>query len=143
MADSLQDISGIEHLSPKQIKAIMLLCDYDRNMTYRAIAKEVGVCYKTLYNWRTKDKHFMNVKKKASELLLEEKIDRVNRALLNGAMEGNARLIKLYYERLGLYKDRKEISGPDGGPIEVDPKAQLKKALDKVAEGVKKEDEDK
>lgn len=142
MADSVQNIAGIENLTAKQVKAIELLCDYENNMTYEAVAEEVGVCYKTLYNWRTRNEDFINVKKKMSEFLLKEKIERVNRSLLRGAVEGEPRLIKLFYERLGMYKDRKEISGPDGGPVEVDPISQLKEAINKVSKDIEDEESD-
>ena len=116
--DTLQDIAGFKELTDKQIEAIKLLVDYEQDLSYKDIADKVGVHYKTLYNWRKNDKTFIEVKKEAAEAGLIEKVDKVNRALLKGALEGNARLIKLYYKRIGMYVDKKEISGPNGGPIE-------------------------
>ena len=118
MSKNVQKTSENKELTSQQLKAIELLVDYDNNMTYGDIASEVGVSERTLWEWRNRNDAFIEKKKELSERGLREKIDCINRALVNGAAEGNPRLIKLYYERLGMYVDKKEISGPNGGPIE-------------------------
>ena len=128
--DTLQDIAGIEELTSEQLEAIKLLVDYDIDLTYKEVADKVGVHEKTLYNWRKNDDNFVEVKKKAAEAGLIEKIDKVNKALLKGALEGNARLLKLYYERVGMYVERQEISGPDGGAIETKQEYDLSNLSD-------------
>ena len=102
-------------------------------MSYKEVAAEVGITYRQLYNWRKEDDTFREVKEKAAELGLIDKLDKVNQKLVEGALDGDARLIKLYYERIGKYVERQEISGPDGDPIEVDAKAELARAINQVA----------
>ena len=131
--DTLQDIAGFKELTNSQIEAIKLLVDYEKDLSYVEIADKIGVHEKTLYNWRKNDEIFIEVKKQAAEAGLVEKIDKVNKALLKGALKGDSRLIKLYYERVGMYVDRKEISGPNGGAIEIDAKEELARAINKVA----------
>ena len=133
MSKNVQKTSEKKELTSQQLKAIELLVDYDNNMTYGDIASEVGVSERTLWEWRNRNDTFIQKKKELSERGLREKIDCINRALVNGAAEGDSRLIKLYYERVGMYVDKKEISGPDGGAIEIDAKAELARAINKVA----------
>jgi len=130
---TFQNISGFDDLTSKQQQAIILLCDYEKDMSYKEVAAEVGITYRQLYNWRKEDDTFREVKEKAAELGLIDKLDKVNQKLVEGALDGDARLIKLYYERIGKYVERQEISGPDGDPIEVDAKAELARAINQVA----------
>ncbi len=128
--NGLPNIAGIEELTDKQIYAIKLLVDYEQDLTYKEIADKVGVHEKTLYNWRKNDETFVEVKKQAAEAGLKEKIDKVNRILLEGAIDGDPRLIKLYYERIGEYRDRKEITGKDGEPIKTEQTYDLSELTD-------------
>lgn len=118
MGKNVPNSSENSNLTSQQLQAIELLVDYDNNMTYGEIASEVGVSERTLWEWRNRNDEFIAKKKELSERGLKEKIDKVNKALIDGAEDGDPRLIKLYYERIGLYKDRKEITGKDGQPIE-------------------------
>ena len=102
-------------------------------MTYGDVASEVGVSERTLWEWRNRNEAFIEKKKELSERGLIEKIDKVNKALVDGAVEGEPRMVKLFYERVGMYVDRKEITGADGGAIEIDAKSELAATIDRIA----------
>lgn len=126
--------SELNNLKPKQRQAIRLLVDYDNAMTYEEIASEVGVSARTLWAWRNKDEDFIAAKTKLAEEGLIKYIDKVNKALVKNAMEGNSRHIEIFYKRLGKLKDKLELTGEDGGPIEIDAKAELERAISRIAE---------
>ena len=110
MSKNVQKTSGNKELTSQQLKAIELLVDYDNDMTYGDIASEVGVSERTLWQWRNRNDDFIEKKKQLSERGLIEKVDKVNQALVDGAIEGNSQLIKLFYERVGLYSDSLDLN---------------------------------
>lgn len=142
MANNLQNITGIEKLRPEQLHAIELLVDYEKSLNYEEVANEVGVTVKTLWNWRHKDENFIEVKRQMALKGLSEKIDRVNQTLVKGAIEGEPRLVKLFYEIVGEYIERTEITGKDGGPIEYkDAREKFKKIINRAAERKEKRED--
>lgn len=80
-------------LSEKKMKCAKLLLDGD--MTISQIAKEVGVSYNTVGNWRDKDKDFRNYYKKLEQERRDNLIQIANEKLTGGCEQAIEGLIYL------------------------------------------------
>lgn len=100
--------------------------------TDKEIYESLDICKATFYNWKNEQEFIDIVNEKVSKYT-DKALPDVWEALINEATGGNTNAIKLYFEMKDKYRDRKEISGPDGGPIEVDPKEALAREINKIA----------
>jgi len=105
-------------LNSKQLKAIAVLsaipCEYSR---IEEVAKKVGVCRRTLYNW-FENPEFNDRLKKEQDRSFVRYGSLVRSAHLNGIIEDrNPRLIQLYYERVEGWMPRQEIKDDTNKPI--------------------------
>ena len=105
-------------LNVKQLKAIAVLsaipCEYS---AIEEVAKKVGVCRRTLYNW-FENSEFNEKLKQAQESNFVRYGSLVRSAHLKGIIEDrNPRLIQLYYERVEGWMPRQEIKDDTNKPI--------------------------
>jgi len=105
-------------LNTKQLRAIAVLtaipCEYS---SFEEVAKKVGVCRRTLYNW-FEDEVFNKRMKKEQEKNFVRYGSLVRSAHLKGIIEDrNPRLIQLYYERVEGWMPRQEIKDDTNKPI--------------------------
>ncbi len=105
-------------LNVKQLKAITVLsaipCDYS---SVAEVAKKVGVCRRTLYNWFEVDA-FNKELKDAQDKNFKHYGSVVRSAHLKGILDNqNPRLIQLYYERVEGWTPRQEIKDDASRPV--------------------------
>lgn len=106
------------NLTKKQINALPLFVDPSITSITK-IAEELGVARSTIYSWLD-DEEFKTAVDKKIEKYTDSQEAHIWKSLINKAKDGNVRAIKLYFEMKNKYKDRKEITGKDGEPIEVE-----------------------
>jgi hypothetical protein len=100
--------------------------------TVTAACKEAKIGRQTWYDWVEKDSKFAQAVKDAYEQVTDE----IEECLLDKIRGGdtNATIFALKSRRREVYGDRQEISGPEGGPIEVDVKGKLDSQLAAIAQ---------
>lgn len=111
MSDKLRELES--KLDARQRKAAYLLVENELLETgekrkQEEIAAEVGVHYKTLWEWRTKNRNFIAYKNMIADDFLEDKRDRVYGQLMR-LINGNqpsVKAIDLFMRRFGLLTDR-------------------------------------
>lgn len=100
--------------------------------TKEDIANEVGVTYKTLWSWSTKNPTFIEYKNGIADDFLAEKRDRVY-ARLMGLIEGpqsSVKAIDLYMRRFGLLTDKTVVETESEGSRSNDDLARELEELD-------------
>ncbi len=102
----------------KQIKMAELLVNPDDKRSKEAKCAEVDIAFSTLWKWM-KDERFVNYVNSQIDKYTNGEVAEAWKALLRQVRRGNIQAIKLFFEMKGLYTERKEISGPGGGAIEV------------------------
>ena len=105
--------------------------------TKKEIYESLGVPEATFYGW-LRQQDFIDMVNNKVDKYTDRELPEVWSALVKEAKSGNTNAIKLYFEMKNKYKDRKELSGPDGGAIQVDAKSELKKAIDRIARNQEK-----
>jgi len=105
--------------------------------TKKEIHESLPISEATLYSW-LKEQEFIDMVNNKVDKYTDRELPEVWSALVKEAKSGNTNAIKLYFEMKNKYKDRKELSGPDGGAIQVDAKSELKKAIDRIARNQEK-----
>ena len=118
-------------LTQKQINALSLFVNPEVD-TITEIADKAGVSRQTIYSWMDNEDF---------KYALNEKIDKytdsqtasVWKSLIAQARKGNVQAIKLFFEMKDQYRDRKEITGAEGGAIEIDAKTELADRISKLA----------
>ena len=82
------------------------------------LATHLGVSRKTLYNWRDANEEFLHI---LDSLMAVQESTLWNNGL-NGTFQPT--LVKLMLTKHG-YSDRQEVSGVDGGPVEIDTENRI------------------
>lgn len=107
----LDDI--LKDLTPQQSQAAELMYENDllppsKRKSMIDIAVDLGVTDRTLRNWR-KIPAMLEYKAAVTSQMLAENRTRVMTALLQGCVDGNASMMKLYMQAEGMLVDRAEI----------------------------------
>ena len=111
-------------LTKKQINAIDLFVN-PKVTSITEIADKAGVARKTIYTWLD-DEKFNEVLNEKIDKFVNSQTAGVWKSLIANAIDGDTRAIKLFFEMQGKYKDRKEITGKNGGAIEIEQSAREK-----------------
>lgn len=106
-------------LDQRQKEAVYLMLKNERldtkdRRSQEAIAKEVGVTYKTLWEWKTKNQSFITYKNLISRRQLSEKMSRVDNKLFEATQADNVKAMELYYKLLGELTNKTQIETIDG-----------------------------
>lgn len=104
--EDFPNISGIEDLKPEQLKALDLQTDYENDYTQKEVAEKVDRVPRTIRNWE-KDPTYKSVKKTLS--LLRMPMDKVDKAMVKEAEQGNTAAARLLYKRAGLIDGEKSV----------------------------------
>jgi len=83
--------------------------------TQEDIAEEVGVSYKSLWEWKTKDSVFIEYKNELAEDFLREKRAYVYGQLMKliGGSQPSVKALDLYLRRFGLLTEKQVIATED------------------------------
>lgn len=110
--------NGIEWVpSAEQIKLVELLINPEDRRTKTEKMEEAGIPRTTFYRM-LKDKNFKAYLREQLDTMTDGELPDVWKAHMLKCKRGDMTAIKLYYEIKGIYVERKEITGKDGGPIE-------------------------
>ena len=109
-------------LDAKKRKAAYLLVENELletgdKRTQEDIAEEVGVTYKTLWSWRTKDPVFIEYKNAIADDFLAEKRAHVYGQLMKliGGSQPSVKALDLYLRRFGLLTEKQVTVTEDSG----------------------------
>jgi hypothetical protein len=85
--------------------------------TQEAIAEEVGVSYKSLWEWKTKDSVFIEYKNALADDFLAEKRAYVYGQLMKliGGSQPSVKALDLYLRRFGLLTEKQVVVNEDAG----------------------------
>lgn len=142
MADPEDRIDGQNYISSKlstKEKAAEMLANPSIT-TDQEIIDSIDVSRGTFYAWKNQQDFIDMVNEKINKYTDRETAN-VWKALIKEAKKGDPRSVKLFFEMKGKYKDRKEITGADGGPIkyEESAKRKVKSAIDSISSRQKEE----
>lgn len=108
-------------LDARQRKAAYLLVENELRETgerksYEEIAAEIGVHYKTIWEWRTKNRNFIAYKNEIADDFLADKRDQVYSQLMKliTAPQPSVKAIDLFMRRHGMLTDR-QITQTENG----------------------------
>lgn len=108
-------------LDARQRKAAYLLVENELRETgerksYEEIAAEIGVHYKTVWEWRTKNRNFIAYKNEIADDFLADKRDQVYAQLMKliTAPQPSVKAIDLFMRRHGMLTDR-QITQTENG----------------------------
>lgn len=111
-------------LTEQQRKAAYMLVENDlksnkdpSKLTYEQIAEEIGVTYKTIWEWRKKNRNFIAYKNEISDDFLSDKRSRVYGQLLK-LIEGeqpSVKAIDLFMRRFGLLTEKTVVENVESG----------------------------
>ncbi|WP_446937114.1 phBC6A51 family helix-turn-helix protein [Lysinibacillus fusiformis] len=120
MASKLEGI--LKELTADQAKAAELIYENDlltkgKRRSYVEIAKEIGVSDRTLRKWRQLPA-MLEYKTAVTDTYLADNRTRVMQALVNECEAGNASMMKLYMQTMGMLVDKAEveIKAPNADP---------------------------
>lgn len=126
-------------LTEQQKKAAYMLVENDlkankdeTKLTHEQIAAEVGVTYKTVWSWRTKNRDFIDYKNEISDDFLSEKRSKVYGQLLK-LIEGeqpSVKAIDLFMRRFSLLTDKQLVETSDGNSQRSDE--EIERQLDEL-----------
>lgn len=136
MAKSTRQKALEAKLTAQQRKAAYLIVENElkgnkdeTKLEYQQIAEEVGVTYKTIWEWRTKNRNFIDYKNLIADDFLADK-----RALVYGQLlklidgaQPSVKAIDLYLRRHGLLTDKTVIEQDSGEGARTD--ADLEREL--------------
>lgn len=132
-------------LEARQRKAAYLLVENELRETgerksYEAIAAEIGVSYKTIWEWRTRNRNFIEYKNEIADDFLADKRDQVYAQLLKliTGSQPSVKAIDLFMRRHGLLTDRQvtQTESSDGNRTNEDLAKELAE-LDDLLDGDK------
>lgn len=120
-------------LTKKQINTLDLFIN-PKISSITEIARRSEVSRGTIYNWLDDD-NFQRALDKKIDQYVNSQTSAIWKSLIREAKNGDTRAIKLFFEMQGKYKDRKEITGKDGGAIkfEESAKEKVKSTIDSIA----------
>ncbi|MFY0520348.1 phBC6A51 family helix-turn-helix protein [Lysinibacillus sp. UGB7] len=120
MARKLDEI--LKELTVDQAKAAELIYENDllskgKCRSYVEIAKEIGVSDRTLRKWRQLPA-MLEYKTAVTDTYLADNRTRIMQALINECEAGNASMMKLYMQTMGMLVDKAEleIKAPNADP---------------------------
>lgn len=119
-------MSQTEGFTAKQLVAIQALADPADNRNLDELARDLGVARATLFRWRQKPEFQGAITTLARESVLLANLPKVYAALLGKALAGNVRAIEILLTHVDDYTTRvkqeakAELTGPGGGPVQVD-----------------------
>lgn len=100
-------------LDARQRKAAYLLVENELRETgekrfYEDIAAEIGVTYKTIWDWRTRNRNFIAYKNEIADDFLADKRDQVYSQLMKLILspQPSVKAIDLFMRRHGMLTDR-------------------------------------
>lgn len=108
------------NLTHRESKAIECLLTREPEETLAEVAERAGVKVRVLYRYM-RDADFKKAYKERVELEMGGHRSRVANALIRGAVKdgpGQAAMQKIYWQRLGEFNERVELTGANGGPVE-------------------------
>lgn len=140
MSDKLKQLEAA--LTEQQRKAAYMLVENDlkpnkaeSKLTYEEIATEIGVTYKTLWSWRTKNRNFIAYKNEISDDFLSDKRSKVYGQLLK-LIEGeqpSVKAIDLFMRRFGLLTEKSVVENVDNSQRRTDDDIQRElEGIDKL-----------
>ena len=100
--------------------------------TNKEIYESLDIPKSTFYDWKDRQEFIDMVNSKVDKYT-DQALPDVWESLIEQATSGSVQAQKLYFEMKDKYRDRKEISGPGGGPVEIDAKSKLADAINRVA----------
>lgn len=120
MSNRLKELEA--KLTDQQRKAAFMLVENDlktnkddTKLTYEEIAEEVGVSYKTIWEWRKKNRNFIAYKNEISDDFLSD-----NRAKVYGQLmklidspNPSVKAIDLFMRRFGLLTEKSVVENVD------------------------------
>lgn len=127
MADPENRVDGQNYISSKlsvKEQAAEMLADPSIT-TDQEIIDSIDVSRGTFYRWKN-DQEFIDLVNSKIDKYTDRETAKVWKALIKEAQKGDPRSVKLFFEMKGKYKDRKEITGKDGNPIEIEESAKEK-----------------
>ncbi|MGY3188797.1 phBC6A51 family helix-turn-helix protein [Lysinibacillus sp. TE18511] len=147
MAKSTRQKALEAKITAQQRKAAYLIVENElkdnkdgTKLEYQQIAEEVGVTYKTIWEWRTKNRNFIDYKNLIADDFLADK-----RALVYGQLlklidgaQPSVKAIDLYLRRHGLLTDKTVIEQDSGEGARTD--ADLERELGELDELLKDDD---
>lgn len=100
---------------PKQREAAIALVEYEftpkgERKTKDEIAEELGITRKTLHNWDTKDRNFINYKNHLAGQFADSSLSFVYSKLLDGISKGSMRGIETFLKRIGDLDSHSEVT---------------------------------
>jgi hypothetical protein len=110
-------------LTEQQKRAAYMLVENDLKpnkdagkLTYEQIAEDIGVTYKTLWSWKTRNRNFIAYKNEISDDFLSDKRSRVYGQLLKliEAEQPSVKAIDLFMRRFGLLTEKTVVENIDG-----------------------------
>ena len=117
----LKSITG-KNLSLKQLRTIERLIDQQPGESINDICFDMSIHRQTLQKWLRHPAFALEYRARVESTLAAHRAQ-VGDALVRGAVApgtGQSSMQKLYWQRMGELADRTEISGPNGGPIQVE-----------------------
>jgi len=116
----LQELAA--KLTEQQKKAAYMLVENDlksnkdeSKLSYAEIAEDVGVTYKTIWEWKTKNRNFIEYKNEISDDFLSEKRSKVYGQLLKliESDQPSVKAIDLFMRRFSLLTDKTIVENND------------------------------
>lgn len=135
-----------EQLSAKQQKAVYLLIENEmaptaEQKTQDALADELGISRKCLWQWRKQNQAFIEFKKEVAKDYLGDGVGIFTRQLLR-SMEGaqpSQKALDLYAKLMGFIKSEHSVEITSGGSRTNEELAQELAELDALLDEVKSE----
>ena len=100
--------------------------------TNKEIWQSLDISKSTFYRWKD-EQEFIDMVNSKVDKYTDQALPDVWESLIEQATNGSVQAQKLYFEMKDKYRDRKEISGPDGGAIEINAKEELAREINRVA----------
>ncbi|AEX84769.1 Terminase small subunit [Marinitoga phage MPV1] len=97
-------------LSKKQLKAIEMLIDIEKDYTKRDIASLLQIDESTLYKWLRKEEFIEELNRQSEEFFKRSK-NLVNKALLKKILKGDVSAMRLYYEKENEFIQKHQFTG--------------------------------
>ena len=138
--DELRAVTSVD-LNLQQLQAVEALVSREISETLDQVAERAGVTRMTLYRYLQQPEFVAEFRKRVEDELGAHRA-RVAAALVEGATsasQGQASMQRIYWQRLGELVERREHSGPGGGPIETRSTVDVSKLSTETLERLRDE----